>query len=248
MDSAEFERLERERAYHNARFAAESRVGQDKYYFALQGCDRRVMALVERAAVGADVLEYGCGTGYLSVPLAGRARSLTGIDISEVAIELACDAAAAAGAGNTRFLTMNAEALELPDASFDLVFGSGILHHLDLPRALAEVARVLRPGGRAIFKEPLGHNALINAYRRLTPQARTEDEHPLTRADLALARRVFPRMRCEFHALATLASVPFRDSPLGGPVYAAAAALDAVLTRVPGVRLQAWYSLMVLQK
>lgn len=248
MDSAEFARLERERAYHNARFADENRVSQDKYYFALQGCDARTMALVESAAAGADVLEYGCGTGYLSIPLARTARTMTGIDISDVAIALATEGAAAEGLTNARFLTMNAEALELPEHSFDLVFGSGILHHLDLERALGEIHRVLRPGGQAVFKEPLGHNLLVNAYRRMTPEARTEDEHPLVNADLALARRFFPRMRCEFYALATLAAVPFRNTFLGKPVYAAASALDAVLTRTPGVRLQAWYSLMVLQK
>ena len=48
----------------------------------------------------------------------------------------------------------NAEHLPYADASFDAVYGSSVLHHLDLDRALAEVLRVLRPGGRCVFTEP----------------------------------------------------------------------------------------------
>src|SRR3546814_1101008 len=78
---------------------------------------------------------------------------------------------------------MNAEAMTFPDDSFDLVFGSGIIHHLDIDRAFGEIARVLRPGGRAVFIEPLGLNPAIELYRRFTPSARTPDEHPLLRRD-----------------------------------------------------------------
>jgi hypothetical protein len=52
----------------------------------------------------------------------------------------------------------------------------------DLSLACSEIARVLRPGGPAIFVEPLGHNPLINAYRKRTPALRTVDEHPPTKA------------------------------------------------------------------
>ena len=85
------------------------------------------------------------------------------------------------------------EALEAIDRddSFDLVCGSGILHHLDLPAAMRELARVLRPSGRAVFMEPLGHNPAINAFRNRTPELRTPDEHPLLGKDLKLCRRYF---------------------------------------------------------
>jgi SAM-dependent methyltransferase len=71
-----------------------------------------------------------------------------------------------------------------PDAAFDLVIGDGILHHLDLDVALGEVHRVLKPGGRAVFREPRLDNPLLKLFRRLTPSARTEDERPLDAADL----------------------------------------------------------------
>ena len=54
-------------------------------------------------------------------------------------------------------------------APFDAVLGKQILHHLDLGVAIPEIVRVLRPGGRAVFLEPLIHNPLLEGYRRLTP-------------------------------------------------------------------------------
>lgn len=241
-------RIEREKAFHNERFTEETRESQSKYYFALKGCDARYEALILEAARGTDVLEYGCAKGDWSVPVAGVARSLIGIDISDVAVAEATAAGAAAGLSNLHFLVMNAEALEFEDESFDLVFGSGILHHLDLERAYAEIARVLRPGGRAIFKEPLGHNVAFNLYRALTPAARTEDEHPLKRADVLRAKAYFGEIDTSFYGLATLATVPFRQTSIADGLYDLTASMDGMLTKAPWLRWQAWYTLMVMHK
>jgi ubiquinone/menaquinone biosynthesis C-methylase UbiE len=81
------------------------------------------------------------------------------------------------GVVNAQFDVMNAEELEFEDAAFDVIFGSGIIHHLDVPRAYSELARVLAPGGSAVFVEPLGHNPLIRVFRNRTPELRTPDEH-----------------------------------------------------------------------
>ena len=130
-------------------------------------------------------MEYGCGTGALAFDLAEQGSNSVAIDISPVAISEAEQVAHARGL-TARFEEMNAEAMTFDNDSFDLVFGSGILHHLDMERATQEVIGVLRPGGRAVFIEPLGYNPIINAYRRVTPTMRTEDEHPLLRSDLEL--------------------------------------------------------------
>jgi SAM-dependent methyltransferase len=242
------ERSERERLYHNARFTEEVRTSQRKYYFALRNCHERYHELITRAAEGADVLEYGCAAGRWSVILAETAKSLLGIDISDVAVAAARDAARAAGRENTAFKVMNAERLDLPDGAYDFVFGSGILHHLNLDRAYAEVERVLRPGGKAIFMEPLGHNVAFNLYRALTPGARTADERPLLRADVEAARRRFRDATVEFYGLSTLASVPFRNSQVGDAIYGLTATFDEVLLKVPGLRWQSWFALLTLSK
>ena len=88
----------------------------------------------------------------------------------------------------------------------DVVFGAAILHHLELERSLAEIYRVLRPGGRAVFAEPLDSNPVGRLVRALTPAARTKDERPFRFADLELVRRAFPGVKFYYEQLF---SVPF---------------------------------------
>jgi ubiquinone/menaquinone biosynthesis C-methylase UbiE len=128
-----------------------------------------------------DILDYGCYDGWM-VPRYHemKPRSITGLDISETAI-----AAANAQFGEiAKFYAADAHAMPFPDESFDLVVGRAILHHLDFDLALREIHRVLRPGGTAIFLEPLGDNPGAKLLRALTPKARTKDERALSRAIL----------------------------------------------------------------
>jgi SAM-dependent methyltransferase len=237
-------RLARERDFHNARFEHDDRDAQLKYYDAIGDCFRDYWARVDELAVGADILEYGCAYGGNLLRLAGRARTATGIDISDIAVEKGGERARQQGVTNLRLEAMNAEAMTFPDDSFDLVFGSGIIHHLDIDRAFAEIARVLRPGGRALFVEPLGLNPAIELYRRLTPGARTPDEHPLLRNDFHRFEAAFRTTRCRFYGLATLAVVPFRRTAAKAPLFAVTRTIDRGLFALPGARWLAWYSLM----
>jgi SAM-dependent methyltransferase len=240
--------LARERDYHNRRYSEETRQAQGKYYSAISPGAVRFGTRLRQLAAGADILEYGCGDRTRAFTLAGTCRSAIGIDISDVAIGRAQAAADEAGLRNIAFTVMNAEAMTFADHSFDLVFGRGIIHHLNLERCFADIARVLRPGGTALFWEPLGHNLPLELYRRFTPGARTPDEHPLLRRDFDLARRFFGEVDLDFYGLTTLLSVPLRDTPLGGRLLRATAALDRLLFRVPGLRWQAWYCLIELRK
>lgn len=242
-------RLDREREFHDQRFSGavfdEPRL---KYYAALQECDDRHFAAIRARAQDADVLEYGCADGVVAVTLAPVARSVCGIDISGVAIEQASRRAEDMALANTRFLVADAMATGFPDASFDLVFGSGIIHHLDVDVSLREIHRILRPGGIAIFKEPMVGNAVLRLYRRATPDTRSADEHPLTAEDLELAGEIFPRTRFSFFGLFTIGVVPFRNSVLKRPLYRALAAIDRVLFWLPTFRAQAWYVGMEMRR
>jgi SAM-dependent methyltransferase len=88
-----------------------------------------------------------------------RDASFTAIDISDVAVQETAKAAGANGIAGT-YLLMNAEETAFADNSFDLVCGSSILHHLNLNKACAEIRRILRADGCAVFIEPLRHNPL----------------------------------------------------------------------------------------
>lgn len=246
--SADQDRIATEAEFHNRRFAEEEGRAQDRYYGAISHGTAAYIERVSAAARGADVLEYGCAQGVRSVTVAAAARTLVGIDISSVAIAQARSRVAAAGFANASFTVMNAERMALPDGAFDLVFGSGIIHHLDLDRSFREIARVLRPGGRAIFMEPLGHNPLINLYRRMTPDARTPDEHPLLRGDFAIARRYFAAVDLEFCGLTTLAAVQFRRPAVQEPLLKVCIALDRGLAHIPGLRWAFWHCCMTLHK
>lgn len=240
-------RIAREREFHNQRFTEEVRDAQGKYYASIkQGSyefDRRTLEL----ARDADVLEYGCGSAIQGIQLAKAARTLTGIDISDVAIADAAAAAKAAGLTNTHYLTMNAEEMTFEPESFDLVFGRGIVHHLDLERCFSGVARVLRPGGRALFWEPLGHNPILNAYRDRTPEARTPDEHPLLKSDFDIAKRYFDMSGLRFYGLTTIASVPMRDTKMGDAILSVTSKIDQLIFLSP-LRWLAWYCLIELRK
>jgi SAM-dependent methyltransferase len=99
---------------------------------------------------GKKVLEIGCGLGTDGAQFALAGADYTGIDLTDAAVDLArrrFDLFNLPGA----FRTADAENLDFPNESFDVVYSHGVLHHTpDTVRAVREVHRVLRPGGRAV--------------------------------------------------------------------------------------------------
>lgn len=92
---------------------------------------------------------------------------------------------------NIEFIIMDANKLAFNDKTFDMVFGSAILHHLDFPNALNEIHRVLKTNGHILFHEPLGINPVGKLVRILTPKARTIDEKPLCFKELNIIESLF---------------------------------------------------------
>ncbi len=241
------DRLSREKEYHNKAFSQGVRKAVDKYYTIHKISLEKLYVLLKKHATGKRVLEYGCGPGHNAFFLAQHADELFAIDISDFAIEAAATKAQELGFKNARFMEMNAEELQFGDNSFDLVFGNSIIHHLDLEKSFNEIKRVLKPGGKAIFYEPLGHNMLINHYRKATPQMRTEDEHPLLMNDIALAQQHFKNVSVNFYHLSTLAAVPFRNTFLFDPFLRFLNATDQFLFSLfPAMKKQAWFCIMEL--
>ena len=101
---------------------------------------------------GKSLLEVGCGIGTDLARFARGGAIVTGVDLSETAIELARRNFHLHGLPAHDLLTANAEALPYPDNTFDVVYGHGVIQYTaDPQRLVRECHRVLRPGGRGIF-------------------------------------------------------------------------------------------------
>ena len=249
MSSDREDRVASERAFHDERFSGDSGRKTAAYYEVDSG-NVAYRTLVAEISSPCRVLEYGCGLGSAAFGLASRGIDVVGIDISPVAIEEAWRQASEKGVDeHTQFVEMDAHRLLMPDESFDVVCGSGVLHHLELEAALPEVARVLKPDGRAIFYEPLGTNPVISLYRRLTPSSRTPDEHPLLPADLELASRWFGVVDAEPHSFVALLGVPAARIPGGRRMLPWLHRLDRWLfRRIPFTRRWAWVVVLDLRQ
>jgi SAM-dependent methyltransferase len=202
---------------------------------------------------GKLVCDYGCGPGYLTTELLDRgAAYVTGIDISEGEIEQARQRAIADGvADRCRHVVADAHDLAFEDDSFDLIVGDSILHHLDMEVALRELRRVLKPGGRAVFMEPMWHSPFLRLGRALTPSARTPDEHPLTVKDWELCGRIFPDFEHHEREFLTIPLMPLNlvlpqnaQKRLARRVHRLD---DRVLERYPRTRKYARITFLVLK-
>src|SRR5829696_8049831 len=122
---------------------------------ALEGFYRRVASEVAAVHPGGKVLEVGSGPGRLAVRLAQEApgMTLTGVDISQAMVERAARRAAGAGLSErVRFEVGDVAGLPLSDGEFDGAVSTLSLHHWPDPaRGLAEIHRVLKPGGEALI-------------------------------------------------------------------------------------------------
>jgi SAM-dependent methyltransferase len=144
---------------------------------------------------GRSVLDLGAGSGGNASLLASRGARVCALDLSPDLLRLAAARAALDGFGGVVTpLCGSAHAIPLPAASVDFVFGNAILHHVDLDRAAVEIRRVLKPGGRAVFKEPVRDSRAVALLRPLIPFHRdpiSSYERPLRQAEIDAFTRHF---------------------------------------------------------
>ena len=162
--------------------------GRDEGYHAL--LDDLEVDVVRPYATGADVLEAGCGTGRILSRLAPHAKSIVGADLSRGML----------GGSQARGLSVvqaDLTALPVPDAAFDLVCSFKVLAHVPpIERAVAELCRVTRPGGRLVL-EFYNRYSLRYLGKRLKRPSRigdgTTDHDVFTRFDTPRElARLFP--------------------------------------------------------
>lgn len=210
--------------------------------------------------VGLRAVDLGCGTGITLDLLLRRYGQVAGLDVSQEMLEGFDRSAPAPG-----LLLVRGDMTRLPfaDQSFDVVIVRSALHHMDDEQAvLAEVCRVLTPGGSLVLGEPANDNLVTRAARWIARRGKGYGKvHTIDRAYtrrqlrglLASAGLVVEReLRFGFLAY------PLCDNPELVPVLswlpgsraigAALRAVDRVLARVPLLRSQSWYTLLKVRR
>lgn len=222
------------------------------WYAITRRSKNKVFEFLKKNSTNSTILDYCCGDGGLAILVAGfKDCEVVGIDISEVSIENAKQSAIDKGLSQAvKFYVMDAENMSFDDNSFDIIYCSGVIHHLEISSAYSELARVLKPSGKIIMNEPLIYNPVIHYYRKKTPYLRTdwEVDHILRKRDIELAKEYFNSVDIlGFYHLFTIAAVFFRNTRIFPMVLRVLETLDSIVLKLPLVKWLAWQVVFVAE-
>lgn len=238
----------REKEFHNNLQKKKKGRFEGIFYKALYNSNEDFFKYLEKNVKDLDVLDYGCGIGSsMEKVINYNPKKITGIDISEVSIQKAISKLKDAKI-NIECLVENCENTKIDSNSFDIVYGTGILHHLQLDKSLNEIYRLLKHSGTLAFIEPLGTNPLINIYRKLTPNSRSKDEHPLIKQDFDYMLLKFKEMKINYYGFLTLVFFPFYGSPATSSFFKLLSKLDQYLFKFKFFKQMAWSVLITAKK
>ena len=212
---------------------------------------------------GKRLLDIGAGLGESSIYFALNGARVTTVDISPLMVEKVLALGKKYGV-ELEGIVSGAEDLNVPAGQYDLIYIANTIHHVENRSLLFEqMRRALKPGGKFFSYDPICYNPAINVYRRMATAVRTPDEVPLSRADVALARKYFSGVRHrEFWISALTLFAKYyvidrvhpnqerywkrilRETPAHLRWWIPLREFDKVLTRVPLVRWLAWNMVM----
>lgn len=186
---------------------------------------------------GKRVLDMGCGLGHTSVLLAKSGAHVTAFDISRMSIIAARKRGEINGVNDGLVLLVAAgESLPFPDETFDVVFGKGVLHHLEPKLGAEELYRVMKPGGKAAFSEPMGMNLVLRFARAHLPYPDKNPrgaDCPLRYHEIREWVRRFGQARVEEFQLLSMLE---RGLGFNRPLHVLRRADDFLLKHVPFLR------------
>ena len=238
----------REKNFHNKLQSKEGERFENTFYKAIYNSSEDFFTYLEHNAKNSEILDYGCGIGsFIEKVIKYNPKKIIGIDISEVSINKAKKKAEELKI-NVNYKVDNCEKTSFDNNSFDIVYGTGILHHLQIERCLDEIYRILKSNGNLIFIEPLGTNPIINLYRKLTPNSRSKDEHPLVDKDFKYINKKFVHTKIKYYGFLTLIFFPFYKSPNNSKFFKLLVTLDQYLFKFKFFQLFAWSVLIKAKK
>jgi len=238
----------REKEFHNKLQSKSKGRFENIFYKALYNMYEDFSAYTSKKAKKKIVLDYGCGVGSVTQKVSKLNPSkLFGIDISEVSINKAIEEAKKLNL-KINYSVDNCEKTKFEAETFDLVFGSGILHHLNLEKSISEINRVLKNDGEMVFLEPLGTNPLINFYRKLTPKSRSFDEHPFLKKDFDFINSLFKKVTIKYYGFFTLVFFLFYGNPKKSIIFKIVSKLDNYFFKIKFLKNFAWSVLIIAKK
>lgn len=197
--------LEREETHHD-RWASEidaDSIRVEKSFEGSTAPENRFILDRLGALKGKRILDLGCGAGEGSVYFALKGADCVAADLSSGMVQIALKVAERYRV-TIHGHVMNAMELDFPEGSFDVVYAANLLHHVNPVATLREMRRVLRPGGKACFWDPLKHNPIIKIYRRMAKGVRSDDERPLDYDIVKVARDMFSQVEYDTFWLCAL--------------------------------------------
>ena len=238
----------REKEFHNKLQSKSKGRFENIFYKAISNSSNDFFDFLRTNSNNSEILDYGCGIGHsLKKVLEFNPKKITGIDISDVSIQKAKKIINNSDS-TVELLVDNCEKTKFNNNSFDIVYGTGILHHLNLEICLDEINRILKPGGKLLFIEPLGTNPLINLYRKLSPNSRSKDEHPLLGRDFETIKNKFVKIDIKYYGFLTLIFFPIYSSPNKSSIFRILKNLDQFLFKINIFKKLAWSVLIVAEK
>ena len=261
--------LKKEQEFHD-RWAAAIDVDGIRvsdYFEACTAPENRFILQQLGSVQGKLLLDLGCGAGENSVYFAMRGADCVASDYSPGMVDVALKLAEKNGV-TVQGKVINAMAIDYPDNTFDIVYASNLLHHIPDPQiTIQEIYRVLKPGGKMCFWDPLKHNPVINVYRRMATEVRTDDEMPLDINIVNFVRSRFSQTAYDTFWIASLwiflrfyliekinpneerywKKIIIEHERLR-PTYRRLEKLDRILKRIPGMKRMAWNLAIVATK
>lgn len=193
-------RLDRERAFHDKWASEEVKSLPNCRHVneALTSPELRYIHSQINPVKGLKVLDVGCGLGEASAYFAIKGADVTSMDLSPEMLKATTTLAEANGV-KVKTHVSAAEDLGLKAGEvFDVIYVGNLFHHVDIGSTLHRLVPHLKKDGRLVSWDPLAYNPLINVYRMIAKDVRTEDEHPLTRTDVKLIGKHFGKTEVKF--------------------------------------------------
>jgi 2-polyprenyl-3-methyl-5-hydroxy-6-metoxy-1,4-benzoquinol methylase len=183
------------------------------------------------------ICDFGCGSGEMACRLGRLGYRVTGLDVSPDLIEVARERARMEGVEDrVQFIVADGASVNLTDGVFDAVLAMSVVHHMPIDDALNALERLLRPGGRVAFLEPVAYSRTLQRLRDQAPVEKdvSPDERQLSREEVThIAERFEIESIRHFHLITRLRRLmPGSGFGILEPLMSG---LDQALLKLPGI-------------